>query len=69
MYRLAKTRHRQTEDIEKFVGINDERPQLLTDRKKALKRWRDYFEEISPHPAILLWVPFTRSPWRKQKRL
>ncbi|VDP02162.1 unnamed protein product [Heligmosomoides polygyrus] len=56
LYRLAKTRHRQTEDIEKFVGINDESGHLLTDRKKALKRWRDYFGEISttefPHPAI-----------------
>ncbi|VDO99401.1 unnamed protein product [Heligmosomoides polygyrus] len=56
LYRLAKTRHRQTEDIEKFFGINDEDCHLLTDRKKALKRWRDYFEKISTmevlHPAI-----------------
>ncbi|VDP33569.1 unnamed protein product [Heligmosomoides polygyrus] len=55
LYRLAKTRHRQTEDIEKFVGINDESGHLLTDRKKALKRWLDYFEKIStkefPHPT------------------
>ncbi|VDO85129.1 unnamed protein product [Heligmosomoides polygyrus] len=53
LYRLAKTRHRQTEDIEKFFGINDESGHLLT---KALKRWRDYIEEISamefPHPVI-----------------
>ncbi|VDO96918.1 unnamed protein product [Heligmosomoides polygyrus] len=47
LYRLAKNRHRQTEDIEKFFGINDENGHLLMDRKKALKRWRDYFEEIS----------------------
>ncbi|VDO99713.1 unnamed protein product [Heligmosomoides polygyrus] len=37
-YRLAMARHRQTEDIEKFFGINDESGHLLTDRKKALKR-------------------------------
>ncbi|VDP48403.1 unnamed protein product, partial [Heligmosomoides polygyrus] len=33
----------QTEDIEKFFGINDEDGHLLMDRKKALKRWRDGF--------------------------
>ncbi|VDP47261.1 unnamed protein product [Heligmosomoides polygyrus] len=37
LYRLPKTRHRQTDDIGKFVGINDESGHLLTDRKKALK--------------------------------
>ncbi|VDP28856.1 unnamed protein product [Heligmosomoides polygyrus] len=56
LYRLEKFRHRQTEDIGKFFGISDENGRLLTGRKKALKRWRDYFEEIStvefPHPAI-----------------
>ncbi|VDP47401.1 unnamed protein product [Heligmosomoides polygyrus] len=56
LYRLAETPHRQTEEIEKFFGINDESGHLLTDRKKALERWRDYFEKISttdlPHPAI-----------------
>uniref|UniRef100_A0A183FLY9 Endo/exonuclease/phosphatase domain-containing protein n=1 Tax=Heligmosomoides polygyrus TaxID=6339 RepID=A0A183FLY9_HELPZ len=56
LYQLAKNCHRQTEDIEKFFGINDENGHLLMDRKKALKRWRDYFEEIStvefPHSAI-----------------
>uniref|UniRef100_A0A7I4Y4S3 Reverse transcriptase domain-containing protein n=1 Tax=Haemonchus contortus TaxID=6289 RepID=A0A7I4Y4S3_HAECO len=56
VYRLAKTRHRQTEDIERFFGINDENGYLLTDRKQALKRWREYFENISTaefaHPAI-----------------
>ncbi|VDP46648.1 unnamed protein product [Heligmosomoides polygyrus] len=55
-YRLANTRHCQTEDIEKFFGINDENGHLLMDRKKAFKRWRDYSEEIStvefPHLAI-----------------
>ncbi|VDO87720.1 unnamed protein product [Heligmosomoides polygyrus] len=56
LYRLAKFRHRQTENIEKFFVINDENGHLLTDRKKALKRWCDYFEKIStvefPHPTI-----------------
>ncbi|XGW20197.1 hypothetical protein V3C99_003760, partial [Haemonchus contortus] len=56
VYRLAKTRHRQTEDIERLFGINDENGHLLTDRKQTLKRWREYFENISTvefaHPAI-----------------
>ncbi|VDO04602.1 unnamed protein product [Haemonchus placei] len=56
VYRLAKTRNRRTEDIEKFFGINDENGHLLTDRKQTLKRWREYFENISTvefaHPAI-----------------
>ncbi|VDP29722.1 unnamed protein product [Heligmosomoides polygyrus] len=56
LYRLAKYRNRQTEDIEKFFGINDENGYLFMDRKEELKRWRDYFEEIStvefPHLAI-----------------
>ncbi|VDO73815.1 unnamed protein product [Heligmosomoides polygyrus] len=47
---------RQTEDIEEFFGINDDIGRLLTDRKKALKQWHNYFKEIStmkfPHPAI-----------------
>uniref|UniRef100_A0A7I4Z3N8 Reverse transcriptase domain-containing protein n=1 Tax=Haemonchus contortus TaxID=6289 RepID=A0A7I4Z3N8_HAECO len=56
VYRLAKTRSRQTEDIEKFSGINDENGRLLTDRRQVLKRWREYFANISTvefaHPAI-----------------
>ncbi|VDP45346.1 unnamed protein product [Heligmosomoides polygyrus] len=52
----TSNRHRRTEDNEKFFGINDENRRLLMDRKKALKRWRIYFEEISTvefrHPAI-----------------
>ncbi|VDP03021.1 unnamed protein product [Heligmosomoides polygyrus] len=68
LYRLAKFRHRQTEDIEKFFGINDENGRLLMDREKALKRWRNYFEEIStaefPHPALLSTAP-THGPVQK----
>ncbi|VDO25316.1 unnamed protein product [Haemonchus placei] len=56
VYRLAKTRNRQTEDIEKFFGINDENGHFLTDRRQTLKRWREYFANISTvefaHPAI-----------------
>lgn len=52
----TKNRHRQMEDIENFFGINDENFHFLTDRKRALKRWLDQFEEIStlefPHPSI-----------------
>ncbi|VDO99518.1 unnamed protein product [Heligmosomoides polygyrus] len=55
LYRLAKARCCQAEDIEKFSGINDENGHLLMDRKRAVKRWRDYSEEISnvefEHPA------------------
>ncbi|EYB87947.1 hypothetical protein Y032_0255g344 [Ancylostoma ceylanicum] len=47
IYRPAKSRQRKGEDIEKFHGINDERGQLLMDRKQVTKRWRDYFEHIS----------------------
>ncbi|XGW23903.1 hypothetical protein V3C99_005819, partial [Haemonchus contortus] len=41
---------------EKFFGINDENGRLLTDRRQVLKRWREYFANISTvefaHPAI-----------------
>ncbi|VDP60377.1 unnamed protein product [Heligmosomoides polygyrus] len=65
LYRLAMNRHRWTEDVEKFFGVNDEDGHLFIDRKKALKYWRDYFKEIStaefPHPAIPSTAP-THSP-------
>ncbi|EYC09241.1 hypothetical protein Y032_0061g3229 [Ancylostoma ceylanicum] len=38
IYRVAKSRQRQTEHVEKFYGVNDEHGQLITDRKKATKR-------------------------------
>ncbi|XGW28884.1 hypothetical protein V3C99_008576 [Haemonchus contortus] len=41
VYRLAKTRNRQTEDTEKFFGINEENGRLLTHRRQVLKRWRE----------------------------
>ncbi|VDP56443.1 unnamed protein product [Heligmosomoides polygyrus] len=55
-YQNAKTRHRHTKDIEKFFCINDESSHLLTERKKALKRWCDNFKGILTeeflHPAV-----------------
>ncbi|VDP55705.1 unnamed protein product [Heligmosomoides polygyrus] len=47
LYRLAKARHHQTEDIEKILGINDENGHLLTKREGVMKRWHDYLERIS----------------------
>ncbi|VDP41724.1 unnamed protein product [Heligmosomoides polygyrus] len=35
LYRLAKNRHRQTEDIETFFGIGDEHGHLPMNRKEA----------------------------------
>ncbi|EYB89153.1 hypothetical protein Y032_0235g3182 [Ancylostoma ceylanicum] len=53
---MARCRQRQTEDVGKFYGVNDEHGQLIIDRKKATKRWCDYFEKISieefSHPHI-----------------
>ncbi|EYB86956.1 hypothetical protein Y032_0270g845 [Ancylostoma ceylanicum] len=46
IYRLARSRQRQTEDVEKFYGVNDGHGQLIIDRRKATKRWCDYFEKI-----------------------
>ena len=68
LYGLAKSRHRQTEDIEKFFGISDENGQLLMDRGRVLQRWREYFEGISTvefaHPAIPCTAP-TYGPVQK----
>ncbi|VDO71371.1 unnamed protein product [Heligmosomoides polygyrus] len=47
LYRLAKAQHRQSEDIEKFFGINDENGHLLMNRRRAMEQWHDYFERIS----------------------
>ncbi|VDP01914.1 unnamed protein product [Heligmosomoides polygyrus] len=41
LYRPAKARHHQAEDIEKLLGINDENGHLMTNRKRAMKRWHD----------------------------
>ncbi|VDO75745.1 unnamed protein product [Heligmosomoides polygyrus] len=46
LYRLSKARHREAEDIEKFLGINDESGHLLAHRKRAMHRWHDYFREF-----------------------
>ncbi|VDO18461.1 unnamed protein product, partial [Heligmosomoides polygyrus] len=51
---VAKATHYS--DVNEKLESRDESGHLLTDRKNALKRWRDYFREIStmefPHPAI-----------------
>ncbi|EYC40925.1 hypothetical protein Y032_0589g370 [Ancylostoma ceylanicum] len=56
IYRLAESRQRQTEDVEKFYGVYDEHGYLIRERKKATKKWCDYFEKISTeefsHPPI-----------------
>ncbi|EYC31610.1 hypothetical protein Y032_0004g2247 [Ancylostoma ceylanicum] len=73
IYRLARSRQRQTEDVETFYGVNDEYGQLITDRKKAMKRWCGDFEKISTeefsHPPIPQLPPTCGSiqpiPWKK----
>ncbi|VDL81607.1 unnamed protein product [Nippostrongylus brasiliensis] len=52
IYRLARTRHRQSEDVEKFHGVTDDHGQLLMDTKKVMERWRDYFEKISTEESL-----------------
>ncbi|EYC44370.1 hypothetical protein Y032_0463g1909 [Ancylostoma ceylanicum] len=56
IYRLAKSRQRQADDVEKFHGVNDEQGLLLMDRKMVMQRWRDYFEKVSTeefaHPPV-----------------
>ncbi|WKY11554.1 hypothetical protein Q1695_003266 [Nippostrongylus brasiliensis] len=47
IHKLARTRHRQSEDVEKLHGVNDEHGQLIMDTKKIMERWRYYFEKIS----------------------
>ncbi|VDO72663.1 unnamed protein product [Heligmosomoides polygyrus] len=37
----------ETKDIGKFLGVIDENDHLLTNGKRALRRWHDYFEGIS----------------------
>ncbi|XP_049790657.1 uncharacterized protein LOC126198127 [Schistocerca nitens] len=56
LYRLAKARHRNSEDVHQFYRVNDETSILLVDWKKARERWRSYFKKISTeefhHPPI-----------------
>ncbi|EYC33056.1 hypothetical protein Y032_0002g578 [Ancylostoma ceylanicum] len=65
VYRLAKSRKRQAEDVEKFHGINDEHGQLLMDYGKVRERWHDYFEKISTEEFThlpILQLPPTQGP-------
>ncbi|VDP07105.1 unnamed protein product [Heligmosomoides polygyrus] len=60
LYRLAKAHHGQTEDIKKFSLMflmkNDESGHVPTNRKRAMKRWHEYFERI-PTSAYNLCPP------------
>ncbi|EYC03689.1 hypothetical protein Y032_0092g2565 [Ancylostoma ceylanicum] len=47
VYRFAKSRRWQAEDVEKFHGINDEHGQLLMDYGKVWERWHDYSKKLS----------------------
>ncbi|VDP51949.1 unnamed protein product [Heligmosomoides polygyrus] len=47
LYRLAKVPHCQTENVEKFFGINYENGHLRIDRKMVLNRWCTHFVEVS----------------------
>uniref|UniRef100_A0A183GRS3 Uncharacterized protein n=1 Tax=Heligmosomoides polygyrus TaxID=6339 RepID=A0A183GRS3_HELPZ len=48
------------------LGINDENGHLLTNRKRAMERWHDYFERISTvefaHPPTPCVPPTHSSP-------
>ncbi|VDL78252.1 unnamed protein product [Nippostrongylus brasiliensis] len=56
IYRVARTRQRQSEDVGKFHGVNNDHDQLIMDTKKDMERWRNYFEKTSteefPHPPL-----------------
>ncbi|VDO68984.1 unnamed protein product [Haemonchus placei] len=68
VYRLSKTRIHQAEDIEKSFGINDENGHLLTDPTQTMKRWSEYFGNISTvectHPAIPCAPPVHVPVWK-----
>lgn len=56
VYRLAKARHRATEDFSQASNIKDENHHLLTEPADILRRWSEYFSAICneefPHPPI-----------------
>lgn len=65
LYRIAKTLHCQIEGVEMSFFSNDENGYLLTNRKRAIERFHDYFESISKvefaHPPIPC-IPPTHGP-------
>lgn len=62
LHRLAENRHRQTEDIEKFLGINDRNGHLFKGRNEELKRFREN-ENLSgkASSSIRFWGSYTHS--------
>lgn len=52
IYQLAKLWHRKTKDV-KFCGVNDNKGQLIVNRKQAIECWHTYFEKKFLQPSIL----------------
>ena len=46
IYKLAKTRYRRTLDQEDIVYITDERKHIITEPKRIIRRWLDYFKHL-----------------------
>ncbi|VDP51498.1 unnamed protein product [Heligmosomoides polygyrus] len=69
-YQEAKKAAKKAMAVAKVTHYRDvnEKFETRDDRKKALKRWRDYFQEIStvesPHPAVPSTAP-THGPVKK----
>ncbi|EYB95139.1 hypothetical protein Y032_0163g3477 [Ancylostoma ceylanicum] len=57
IYRLAKSRKRQAEGVEKFHEINDEHGKLLVNYRKVRERLHDYFEKVSSGEFTHLPIP------------
>ena len=46
IYKLAKTRYRRTLDQEDIVYVTDERKHIITEPKRIIGRWLDYFKHL-----------------------
>ena len=46
IYKLAKTRYRRTLDQEDIVYITDEKKHIITEPKRIIGRWLDYFKHL-----------------------
>ncbi len=66
IFRIAKRRQKATEDIEKYVCIDNEHGNLITDREEVKRQWHRHFETISnvefPHPPIQVHPPLPSHP-------